>query len=910
MPVAAGDRLGPYHLQELISAGGMGEVYRAVDERLQRTVAVKVIAGGAGDAALRERFEREARAVAALNHPHICALYDVGTEQGIEYLVMEYLEGHTLAERLATERDSSQSSRHSGSWPKGALSVSKALEFGIQLADALDTAHRRGFIHRDIKPGNIIVTRSGVKVLDFGLAKMHPPTSGEPSKESKEETSERSRVATRRSSLTEKGTILGTLNYMAPEQLEGKEADARTDIFALAGVIHEMVTGRRPFEGTSQAGTIAAILEHEPVPMSALQPLVPPALERLVRQCLSKDPDERWQSAGDVRRELAWIAESGSQAVLPAPIIAAHERRRRWSRVLLAIALVGWGATALFAVVGRTSTAKPLPTFHLFVPVERLRDSHTLTISPDGRHLAFVAPDLSKENVIWVRALDSGALRALPETLGARGVFWSPDAANLGFQADGKLKRVSLASGGVQMVCEAPGTFLGGAWNGDGVIIFATDLSDLARVSADGAGQGPLLAKGEWRAPGRWAFPQFLPDGSRFLAVDRSQRYVSNEVVLFSLDGRTPLRLMNVTTSVVYAPEGYLLFQRGTTLMAQGFDPIRGVLVGGTMPVADAVAFSGTLTAGAFSVSKTGVLAYRLQPQPGYLTWLDRRGEHRQVVGAPRKFGAFDLSPDQKRVVFTGRHPRTGSSTLWLMDLVKNVTTAIETGDVIDANDPIWSPDGQRLAYSRMRTKFGVVVQSLQGGAQEVIFEMPGANVSTEDWSSDGRLVAFGLITDNRRKQAAIMNLEGDRKPILFGRPEEQIDEMQFSPDGKWIAYNARQTSQWEVYVSPVPPTGARVQISVAGGVQPRWRGDGKEIYYLTLDGVMTAVEVTTSAGSFEAGTPVVLFKTGLAPEGRIEEYAVTADGERFLIPLPLQSPDAIPVDVVVNWTALLDRRR
>src|ERR1700694_2530382 len=570
MPILAGKRLGPYEILSSIGAGGMGEVYRAKDTRLDRTVAIKVVPAHLADKPeLRERFEREARTIASLNHPHICTLHDIGHQDGIDYLVMEYLEGKTLAQRLL----------------KGPLPLEQVLRYAIEIADALDKAHRKGVTHRDLKPGNIMLTKTGTKLLDFGLAKL--------SQEVVPADVQHSQLPTANDPLTAQGTILGTLQYMAPEQLEGREVDARTDIFAFGAVVYEMATGERAFEGKSQASVISAIMSSEPPSMSSLQPMTPPALDRVVKKCLRKDCDDRWQSARDVTDELKWLAAGGSQAGLAAPVVAQRKSRERLAWTVAAIAIVtaalGWGA---FAYLRHAPEDAQQVRFFVSPPEKVSFDSGVTTspaaISPDGRRLAFSARDASGKVSIWVRPLDDPTTEALQGTDDGTSSFWSPDSRTIGFFAQGKLKRIDASGGPVQTLADDP-TGRGGTWNPAGVILFTPDVNTPLYRVASGGGEPALATKLEPQQTSHRS-PSFLPDGRHFLYLVLGGATEPSGIFLGSFDSTESKRLLAAETNALYSTSGDLLFVRQGTLLRQPFDAKKLALSGDPSAVAEHIA--------------------------------------------------------------------------------------------------------------------------------------------------------------------------------------------------------------------------------------------------------------------------------------------------------------------------------
>ncbi|MDA2927154.1 protein kinase [Acidobacteria bacterium AH-259-G07] len=875
MPLASGTRLGPYEIVSLLGAGGMGEVYRARDTRLDRTVAIKVLPSEiSAQEDLRQRFEREARVISSLNHPHICVLHDVGRQDGVDYLVMEYLEGETLAKRLT----------------KGPLPLEQVLEYAAQTADALDKAHRQGVVHRDLKPANIMLTKSGVKLLDFGLAKLRPPEAA---------VGGLTALPTEQKSLTAEGTILGTLQYMAPEQLEGEEADARTDIFALGALIYEMATAKKAFEGKSQASLIAKILGSDPAPMTTMQPMTPPALDRAMQNCLAKEPDERWQTAHDVLLELKWIAEAGSQVGIPAPVVARRKSREWLMRALMAVLfLVALGLAVVH--FGEVLEEKHGTRF-LVSPGEEIdfRPWDLPVISPDGRLLAFTGASEGKE-LLWVRPMDSLGAQPLPGTEEAYSPFWSPDSRFIGFFAGGKLKKVEASGGPVLTLCDAPSS-RGGTWNGNGVIVFAPTPTDgLYRVPESGGEATPVttLEKSAGERTHRW--PHFLPDGHHFLyAVDAEQSGQSG-IYLGSLDSKEVTRLLDDYSSPGYTPPGYLLFVRQGTLMAQPFDTKDLTITNQAFPVAEQqVGF----LLGRFSASQNGALAYFASTSANsQLVWFDRQGKQLGRVGEPGEYVQIVLSPDEKRVAVALVDPQSGNADIWLVELSSSIFSRF-TFDPSRDGDPVWSPDGRQLVFQSARKGRPDLFQKLVGGGQEEVLFESNENKYPEDWSSDGRFIVF--ISINGRTVHALP-LSGDQEPMRVLETPFDKDEFHFSPDGRWIAYNSDESGRWEVYVASFPDFTEKRQVSNSGGVQALWRKDGKELFYLGLDGKLRAVAVKAGS-SLETGIPQVLFETKVRVSPIWDQYCVTGDGQRFLINEPAEDVSS-PITVVLNWTAELNQ--
>jgi serine/threonine protein kinase len=864
----------------------MGEVYRAKDTRLNRTVAIKVLPAQVTDRSdLRQRLEREARAVSSLNHPHICTLHDIGHQDGIDYLVMEYLEGETLASRLL----------------KGALPLDQVLRYAIQIADALDQAHRHDIVHRDLKPGNIMLTRSGAKLLDFGLAKLRGP---EPV------WSGHSSLPTEARALTEKGTLLGTLQYMAPEQLEGKDADARTDIFAFGAVLYEMATGQKAFAGKSQASLIAAILEHEPAPMSKLQPLTPPALDRVVKTCLAKDPEDRWHSAHDLKAELKWIAEAGSEAGVAPTILT---RPKRWERLAWIVAVVLFLVSLPFSVAYFRRTPSEIPLMRLSVALPQGTPAvFPFSISPDGTKLV-LKPTEDFKGGLWVRPLGSLEAQPLPGTLNAFSPFWSPDSRFIGFLADGKLRKVEASGGPPQTLCEAPGVFArGGSWNREGVILFGAgggEARTIHRVAALGGEPTPVTKLDPSRQETTHTYPYFLPDGRHFLYLALSTQPEHSGIYLASLDSKDTKRLVSTNKKAEYAASGHLLFLREGTLLAQPFDAERLELRGEPTPVAERVASYVTLGYGGYSVSQSGVLVYLSGPdQEGdQLVWFDRTGKPLSQLGAT---GTNPwLSPDEKWVAATRSEPQRVQDSLWLIDLARGTSSRFTFSPWND-HSPVWSPDGSRIVFASDRTGPANLYQKTASGTgnEELLLQSSTNDLAT-DWSSDGRFLLYRKLDPKTQWDLWVLPMRGEAKPFALTQTPFNESQGQFSPDGQWIAYSSDKSGQWEVYVRSFPDPGFELPISTGGGGDPRWRRDGKELFYLAEDKKLMSVQIQTAAHRLEASVPRPLFETRVrGVNDQRNYYAVTADGQRFLFATPSPESAVTPITVVLNWTAELRR--
>ncbi len=721
MPLTAGSRLGPYEILAPIGAGGMGEVYKARDTRLERTVAVKVLPQHLSPSSdVRQRFEREAKTISQLSDPHICALYDVGREGDIEYLVMEYLEGESLSDRLA----------------KGPLPLEQTLRYGQEITNALDRAHRQGIVHRDLKPGNVMLTKSGVKLLDFGLAKVFEQVAAK----------ENLTALPTKAPLTQEGTILGTFQYMAPEQLEGKNADARTDIFAFGAVLYEMATGKKAFSGTSQASLISAILRDEPRPISLMQPASPAALDRVVRTCLAKDPEDRWQSAGDVGKELRWIAEEPQSGA--APVVPVSRRIRREGAVWLLAALVGAALATLLLWTGRGGRVAPSSPVHSYLlPPEKTSfrltgdDAAPIAVSPDGRRVVFGAA-----GKLWVQSLETGASTPLPSTSGGKFPFWSSDSRSIGFFADGKLKTTEASGGPIQDVCDAPNP-RGGAWNAEGLIVFAPDIrTPLFRVQATGGKPTPLtVLEGAKHTTHRW--PDFLADGRHLVYLAANHNVPKSEdtgVYLTSLDGKDTRRLFASDGSAQWIP-GWLLSVRETSLIARPFDDRKLALEGEAVRVAGNVNFDAGVWRGVFSASRTGLLAYQTAPsQAGaQLTWFDRSGKALERVGERSASYWPRLSPDGRRVAVAQGDP---NSDVWIYEIGRGTRIRL-TANTNLAGAPVWSPDGSQIAYvsqARLPKGFVLFIAPSNGSSEVREVTTVAARMEPTDWSRDGRYILYG----------------------------------------------------------------------------------------------------------------------------------------------------------------------
>ncbi len=884
MSLAAGSRLGPYEIVAPIGAGGMGEVYRAQDTRLERTVAVKVLpAHLSSSPESRQRFEREAKTISQLSHPHICALYDVGSEGEIEYLVMEYLEGESLGDRLG----------------KGAMPLDQTLRYGVEIADALDKAHRQGIVHRDLKPGNVMITKSGVKLLDFGLAKAMAPAA-QPSSLTSLPT------VAGAANLTQAGTILGTFQYMSPEQLEGKEADARTDIFALGAVLYEMVTGRKAFSGTSQASLISAIMKEEPAPISGIQPMSPPALDRVVRTCLSKDPEDRWQSARDVSNELKWIAE-GSQAGVPTKVSARRKSRERTAWALAALAAA---AAVVLAVAHFREAPHPAQLVRASLVLPEKTFIGDMALSPEGGKLAFTVGNTAGVFTLWVRDLDAGVARQIAGSEGAQFPFWSPDGRFVAFFADGKLKKVESTGGAILAICDAENG-VGGSWNREGTIVFGPlPTAGLFRVQASGGKPVSVSKLGAARHEKAHRYPFFLPDGRHFVYTATSlgggAGEDSNAIRFASLDGREDRLLVGALSNAQYA-SGRLLYAREETLMAQRFDPDRGVLKGEPVVIEPRV-FQPTSWAGfyAFSASEQAIVTAAQFIRPSQLVWFDRSGKAGASVGPPENFGPFRLSPDERKVAATIMNASRNKSEIWALDVATGA--AAKLSGSMHSYYPAWSSDGSRVFYAAIQNETSMPSLWFKpiDGSKEQPFAESSDNQSPWDWSPDGRFLAVLRVPleGKRYNELWILPASDPKHSVPFATEYQDQADARFSPDGKWLAYTSTETGSPEVYVRPFPGPGGTWKVSVAGGFLPQWRGDGKEMFYLSPDSKVMAVPVAL-APAFHAGTPAELFSL----KSSASNFEASRDGKRFLVNTIPEGAGSPPLNLLLNWTALAEKK-
>jgi len=900
MALTSGTRLGPYEIQSPLGAGGMGEVYRARDTRLDRAVAVKILPAHLSDnPEARQRFEREARAISSLNHPNICTLHDIGSQDGTTYLVMEYVEGETLEARLQ----------------KGPLSLKQALAHGMEICDALEKAHRAGIVHRDLKPGNVMLTASGAKLLDFGLAKPvvlgAQAGSGKSNLTPSTPTMNLSMLTATPAALTQQGTIVGTFQYMAPEVLQGQEANPRSDIFSFGCVLYEMVTGRRAFEGKTQLSVMSAILEREPEPLANVQPTSPATLDYTVRICLEKNPDDRLQTAHDVKLQLAWIANSGSQTSAPA-LPSSKPRPKLW---LAALALLALAVIALTMAFVSPAPPRRVLRVNLLPPegtrFETLYRNGAPAISPDGAHIAFIAQKDGK-NSLWLRSLDRLDAAPVRGTDDAFYPFWAPDSAAVAFFMQGKLWRTDLNGDSPTPICDAPEA-RGGSWGSGNVIVFAPSFGGpLFQVPATGGKPKPVtsVSVSSSNISDRW--PSFLPDGKHFLFLNSPYGNAAdqNEVHLGSLDGGDQPVLRGKFYGAQYAA-GRLLAERDGSLLAWRFDASSGKVSGDPIPVVDKVASDEITALSVFSVSAQGTLIYQLGTGSNgdRHVWMDATGKVLSLLSEPTVYGPTRISPDGLRIA-TPVISQFGNSPLWIWDLAGGTRSIVSAAkEYVDAT--VWSADGRTLYFDIFNpdSHNELHTAAADGLQPERILIKSDRDLLPEDVTSDGKWLLY-----EEAKAGDLKNGELKAFPLTSGleaftvlEPVDQAGNARLKPGSNdWLAYQSSQSGRSQVYLTRFPHPGARYQVSKDGGTQPVWSKDGKTLYYIDPYRKLTAVEIQTSGEAVQIGAAKPLFTAGIRHSIPTEAYDVARDG-RFLVVDSITESTA-PVVLVTNWDTELKK--
>ena len=897
MDINRGTQLGPYEIIQSIGAGGMGEVWQAKDTRLDRSVAIKILPRGlAHNQDLLERFEREAKAISSLNHPHICTLHDVGAttasgqEEAIHYLVMELIDGESMGSLLR----------------KGPLPLHQVLEYGQQIASALAAAHRQGIVHRDLKPDNVMLTRSGAKLLDFGLAKSAEGKQGPLDGLTSLETQARP--------LTQEGTILGTFQYMAPEQLEGLEADARTDIFALGALLYEMATGKRAFVGSNKTSLIAAIVAAHPEPISNVTSMTPPALEHVVRRCLEKDPEDRWQSAQDVASQLQWISEAGSQAGIPTTLTMRRKSRER----------LAWTTAALVSILalalGILQLTRPQPDLRT-IKADILPNANTaftltgeavgtVTISPDGRHVTYQARDESGSRMLWLRALDNHQARPIPGTENGRYPFWSPDSRFIAFFNDQSLMKVDI-QGGPPLTLTATGVNpRRGSWNKDGVILYSpSSLESIYRVLASGGEPTAVttLSTDRGETTHRWA--SFLPDGRHFFFMAGTHtagtRSETNAIYVGDIENPSEPKLVLRARSNAEYSDGRMLYVRENVLVAQPFDLGKLELFGNPVPVAEGIQYTAGSFHGSFSVATNGTLLYRIAEESEDVTVerIDASGQVLESILEPRAYGGGVLSPDGRRLATSIGDPQAGTSDIWVIDLARHVSTRF-TFEPTDETSPLWSPDGSKILFTRMHEGiYSLFMRSSSGEGEEKLVAKGDLHLFASDWSADGKQVFVTTFDPAANLSSDVYLLDVDSgalSPFLKSSFDE--NNAAFSPDNRWVAYVSNDSGRDELYVAPFPGPGGKWQISSQGiGSNGFWAADGLTVFYGTEDGSKKRIELSARGGALEIGAPETMFQDpGISrwlPEPGRDSYIAFRTEEQSL---------EAPLTIMTNWSAIL----
>ena len=879
MPLAAGARLGPYGIVAPLGAGGMGEVYRGRDTKLDREVAIKILPDAlAHDPERLARFEREAKVLASLNHPNIAQIYGVEETSDVRALVMELVPGETLAEA-----------------EKSPLPLETALDYAKQIAEALEAAHEKGVVHRDLKPANVMITPTGlVKVLDFGLAAV-------PSRDGTGSDPHNSPTFTM--AATQAGFILGTAAYMAPEQAAGKPVDKRADIWAFGVVLYEMLTGERLFAGETVSHTLADVLR-APIDFGKLPKTTPPSIRRLLERCLDRNVKNRLRDIGEARVTIERAGKDDG----PQPIAATSSRsgnKPAWAVAALFV-LTTFGLAAIH--FRETPAARPVTRFQFALPEKAIEP--IFEISPDGRTLAFTASEAGRRRM-WIRPMDSLAAQPVPGTDDATYLFWSPDSTYIAFFVTGKLKKIALSGGPAQTLCDAANG-RGGTWNRHGVIVFAPGLVlPLMRVSAAGGEATPVMGLGASGELQR--YPAFLPDGKHFLMVVSNGKPGTNGLYAGSLDGSPRVRILADASSAEYVPSnlssktGLLLFRREGTLMAQPFDPGAARTAGDAFPVVEQVGITGNTDHAAFSVSGDGTLAYDSGAGnrfgTGNLQWMDRNGKN-ATLAQTGDVGSQALSPDGKQIAIAVR-TKGADADLWMLDVARGVSSRFTFRPGL-ASNPVWSPDGSRVAFEANNDS--IYQKPANGTGKEELLLSHGINVRPQDWSHDGKYLVYQDTGGTTGVDLWLLPLAGDHKPVPYLQTPFNESDAQFSPDGRWMVYVSNESGVPQVYVQSIPASGSKFQISNAGGLQPRWRRDGKELFYISADNKLVAVPVKIGS-TVEAGTPAPLFDLQpiYPPFLGLWTYQPSADGQRFLVLAPSNS-SIPPITVVLNWQAGIKR--
>jgi eukaryotic-like serine/threonine-protein kinase len=874
-----GQKLAHYEITAHLGSGGMGEVYQATDTRLGRSVAIKILPEiFLRDAERVARFHREARVLASLNHPHIAAIHGLEEFAARTFLVMEMVSGQTVAERVA----------------QGAFAIDEAMKVALQIADALEAAHEKGIVHRDLKPANIKITHDGkVKVLDFGLAKAFEAASSSP---------DLSNSPTLSMAATHSGVILGTAAYMSPEQARGMPMDPRTDIFSFGAVFYEMLTGNRPFTGQTVSDIVAAVLTVDP-DWSRLPHDTPAAVQRLLHRCLQKDRNRRLHAVADARIEI-------EEAFLPLPrppLAEGGARKARRSNASWLAAALAISAASFAILYFRPAPSPAAPEMRLEINTPPTTNPISFALSPDGNQLVFVA-SLDGTPYLWLRRLDAATAAPLAGTEGAAYPFWSPDGRSVGFFADANVRRIDIGGGQVQTLTDAAAA-RGGSWNADGVILFSSrcPVCPLFRIGASGGEATPVMKVENQNH----RFPQFLPDGRQFLFYAATGTTETRGIYLSSLDSGEVKRLTAADAAGAYMPPGWLLWVRAGVLAAQRLDLERKQLAGDPVPLADSVAFDAAASVAAFSVSQTGQVAYRKgAASRRQLSWFDRSGRALGLLGTPDESGLSGprVSPDGRRV--TAYRTLQGNTDIWILDAAR---TSRFTFGATSERFPLWSPDGSWIVFdSTEKVRRDIHMKPASGAGDEELLVESTQDKVVSDWSTDGRFILYHSTDPQTSQDLWVLPLEGDRKPWVFLKTNFSERQGHFSPDGRWVAYMPNESGRPEIYVRPFTQPAATTnraagqwQASTMGGIFPKWRPDGRELYYIAPDGKLMAVSIAVSGQTLEPGPPVALFATRILGGGtdsnQGRQYDVSRDG-RFLINTVLDDATTSPITLLLNW--------
>ena len=905
MALSAGTRLGPYEIVSPLGAGGMGEVYRARDTRLDRTVAVKVLPTHlSSNSDARQRFDREARAISSLSHPNICQLYDVGHQDGVDYLVMEFLEGETLAARIG----------------RGPVPTDQLLKIGSDICDGLERAHRSGVVHRDLKPANVMLTKSGARLMDFGLAKAideHPLPIGS--------VTQTVNVTPRPSPITQAGVVVGTFQYMSPEQVEGRPADARSDIFALGSVLYEMATGKRAFDGQTSASVIAAILEREPAPISTAQPASPPALDRIVKSCLAKDPDECWQTAHDVRLQLQNLRETGSQTSIATTSPAAREAERARANRNVAIPVLATMAVSaiVFGLLGyvarHPSPGEALQTSINLPPGVQLAPRTVgFVLAPNGKEIVFVA-SMGAKPQLWLRSLDKTVTQPLAGTEEADSPFWSPDSRAIGFFSHAKLQKIDLASGTVTTLADAP-YGRGGTWNAGGTILFApTNVGGLVAVSEQGGTPRQLTNGGDEKGTDR--LPTFLPDGQHAIFVHGPAGTISSNVaMLLDIRNGETRRLFDTDSQVLYAESGQVFYMRGRDLYAQPFDAGKCATTGEARRLVQGVLAYDARRAGQFAVTNSGLLLYQLDPGAPMrqLSWFDlANGKPVGTIGEPARITSYALSADDRRIAATITTTMDSSDaapgSLWIYDIAKDSASRL-TFNESSLRGVVWDPDNRSVIYEDLQTPIKIYRQSIDGNTAATPLPTEGVEESDlEAVSPDGKWLGVSKQAP-RTFRIELVPVAGESPGRVLLAPNGDAFGLAFSPDGRWITYSSNETGRYELYAGPFADTAVRWQISQEGASLGGWMKQAGKILVVRLDATMAIADVKASGSMLEVSKIQTAFG-GKAIVGLYDRDPqlvtalnsdVTKDGNRILLAMPVDSGAPDTVNLVSDWRVLL----